>query len=196
MNAAKKVFSQNRALFCGAAVVWLAACVCGIVCTLRLDSEVFEDVRTYVLSTLTSGASVWEIVKLGISENLRFLICLLITSYAALLMPLTAALIAFKGFATGFTASVIIRIYRLKGMLISFGAVVLPFAFSMPLYFMMFVAALKFPLQKKRERMPLSPSEKRHQWLSYASMQLVLTALISAITVAEAFLMQLVLVVL
>lgn len=196
MNTAKKVFSQNKALFCGAAVVWLAACVCGIVCTLRLGGEVFEDVRDYVLSTLSAGASVWEIVKLGISENLRFLVCLLITSYAAPLLPLTAALIAFKGFSAGFTASVIIRIYRLKGMLISFGAVVLPFAFSMPLYFMMFVAALKFPLQKKRERMPLSPSEKRRQWLSYAAMQLVLTALVSAVTVAEAFLMQLVLVVL
>lgn len=192
MNTAKKFFAQNKALTFLVWVIWLSACVCGILCAARLGGDGFDNVREYVINVIDNGASVWEIIKLGLSENLKFLICLLITSSVIFFLPLTLALVAFKGFAAGFTAAIIIKIYKLNGIFISFGTVVLPFVFSLPMYFMMFVAALRFPMQNHKERLVLSPHEKRQMWFSYAAAQLVLMLLICAITVVEAFLSQLI----
>lgn len=192
MNTAKRLFLQNRGLYYLALFAWIAACVCGIICAARLGGDGFDDVSTYVQDTFSS-ASAWKSIRLGTGENIKFLICLLAVSSAMVLMPLTVGLIVFKGFAAGFTAAVIIRIYSARGIALSFATVVLPYAFSMPLLFMMFVAALRFPLQGKDERIPPSRAEKRRQWAAYALMQTALTALLCAIGVAEAFLSQLVL---
>ena len=191
MNTAKRLFSQNRGLYYLALFAWIAACVCGIICASRLGGEGFDDVSAYVKDTLAT-ASAWKSIRLGAGENLKFLICLLAVSSAIVLMPLTVGLIVFKGFAAGFTAAVIIRIYSARGIALSAATVVLPYAFSLPLLFMMFVAALRFPMQDRTERLAPSRAEKRRQWAAYALMQTILTALLCAIGVAEAFLSQLV----
>lgn len=192
MNTAKKFFAQNKALTFFVSVIWLAACVCGILCAAKLSGDGFYNVQEYVINVIDKGASVWEIIKLGLSENLKFLICLLVASSVIIFLPLTLALIAFKGFAAGFTAAIIIKIYKLNGIFISFGTVVLPFVFSLPMYFMMFVAALRFPLQNRKDRIVLNSAEKRQMWFSYAAAQLVLMLLVCIITVMEAFLSQLI----
>ena len=192
MSAAKRMFSQNRALYYLVLFVWSGACVCGTICAFRLSGGSFNDVHAYVADNL-AASSAWKTIKLGFGENLKFVICLLAASSAMVLMPLTVGLIVFKGFAAGFTAAVIIRIYSAKGIVLSVATVVLPYALSMPLLFMMFVAALRFPMQGKNERIPPSLASKRRQWPAYTLMQLLLTALICAIGVAEAFLSQLVL---
>ena len=191
MNTAKRLFSQNRGLYYLALFAWIAACVCGIICASRLGGEGFDDVSAYVKDTLAT-ASAWKSIRLGAGENLKFLICLLAVSSAIVLMPLTVGLIVFKGFAAGFTAAVIIRIYSARGIALSAATVVLPYAFSLPLLFMMFVAALRFPMQDRAERLAPSRAEKRRQWAAYALMQTILTMLLCAIGVAEAFLSQLV----
>lgn len=191
MNTAKRLFSQNRGLYYLALFAWIAACVCGIICASRLGGEGFDDVSAYVKDTLAT-TSAWKSIRLGAGENLKFLICLLAVSSAIVLMPLTVGLIVFKGFAAGFTAAVIIRIYSARGIALSAATVVLPYAFSLPLLFMMFVAALRFPMQDRTERLAPSRAEKRRQWAAYALMQTILTVLLCAIGVAEAFLSQLV----
>ncbi len=189
MNTAKRLFSQNRGLYYLALFAWIAACVCGTICASRLSGDGFDDVSAYVADTLGT-TSAWKSIRLGLGENLKFLICLLAASSAMVLMPLTVGLIVFKGFAAGFTAAVIIRIYSARGIALSIATVVLPYAISLPLLFMMFVAALRFPMQGKAERIPPTRAEKRRQWAAYALMQTALTALICAIGVAEAFLSQ------
>ncbi len=192
MKLARSIFGENRVFYYIALIVWLSSAFAGIFCALRLEGAGFEDISTYVGETLGKEMSAGAFIKLGIKENISFLIVLIVCSSAPVFVPVSLALCAFKGFASGFTSSIIIRLYSLRGVLIAFGAVILPYAFSMPVIFMMIVSALRFSVGHGTKHRFGYEKDKSKAWFSYISFQLILTSLLSLITVAESFISKLV----
>ena len=183
---AKSLFKDNRAFYYITLIIWLSTCICGIVCAFRLSDDGFLDISAYVKTTLETEMSVWSFIRLGILENVRFFVVLIVCSSAPILLPLIFALTAFKGFAAGFTSAVIIRIYSFKGALLCLGTVVLPYVFSMPIIFMMIVSACDFSLGRRKA--PLYRNDKSKEWFSYILLQMILLFLLCVISVAESFL--------
>ncbi len=185
---AKSLFKSNRVFYYITLIIWLSACICGNVCALRLGGNGFLDISTYVKTTLETEMSVWSFIRLGILENVRFFVVLIVCSSAPIFLPLIFALTAFKGFAAGFTSAVIIRIYSLKGALLCLGTVVLPYVFSMPIIFMMIVSACDFSLGRIKSSSLSYARDKSKEWFSYITLQIILVSLLCVISAAEGFL--------
>ena len=185
---AKSLFKDNRIFYYITLIIWLSACICGNVCAFRLGDDGFLDISAYVKTTLETEMSVWSFIRLGILENVRFFVVLIVCSSAPIFLPLIFALTAFKGFAAGFTSAVIIRIYALRGALLCLGTVVLPYVFSMPIIFMMIVSACDFSLSRRKTAAPLYRHDKSKEWFTYILLQMILVFLLCIISVAESFL--------
>ncbi len=188
---AKTLFQKNRFFYYITLIIWVWTCSWGILCALRLTGDRFYDISSYVKTTFSEKMSVWAFIKLGLLENVRFLIVLIISSSAPILLPLIFALTAFKGFAVGFTSAIIIRIYAIKGALVCLGTVVLPYSFSMPFVFMMTVYACAFSYKKRKSASLGYGYDKSKEWFSYIAVQLCLTAILCVILVLNSFLSKL-----
>ena len=187
MKMARTLFKDNRVFYYITLIIWLSACICGNVCAFRLGNDGFLDISAYVKTTLETDMSVWSFIRLGILENVRFFVVLIVCSSAPILLPLIFALTGFKGFAAGFTSAIIIRIYALRGAMLCFGTVVLPYMFSMPIIFMMIVSACVFSFDRRKNATPIYRNDKSKEWFTYILIQMILLFLLCIISVAEGF---------
>jgi len=144
IGALKRYFSQNSRWFLIALTVWLAASVCAAVCAAGTKGEIFDETCKYVSEAFTQNMPLGKLIGNGIVSAFKYVMFITLTSSAPILLPVTLLLIAFNGFSAAFTATMIIKIYSLKGVAISALAVVLPLSLSLPVYFFIFVSSLKY----------------------------------------------------
>ncbi len=148
LGGLKRYFFQNSKWFIISLAVWLAAGICGIVCAAATEGAVFDKTFEYVNSVFSQKTNLRTLTGNAIASEFKYVLLITLSSSAPVLLPATLALIAFKGFSAGFTATVIIKIYSLKGIGVSLLAVVLPMVFYLPVYFMIFVSSLKYSGEK------------------------------------------------
>ena len=161
IGALKRYFSQNSKWFLIALTVWLAASVCAVVCAAGTKGAVFDETYEYVSLAFSKKMSLGTLIKNGIVSDFKYVLFISLASSAPVLLPVTLALIAFNGFSAGFTATVIIKIYSLKGIAVSALAVVLPLSLSLPVYFLVFVSALKYSGDKMKSVRLKNPEAKK-----------------------------------
>ena len=179
------IFKENRSLYYIILIIWLSASLAGVICAFTLSGDVFPDISAYVKETMEDGISVQSYIKIDVKENAKFLFALIISSCAPVFLPVVFALAAFKGFSIGFTSSFIIRLYSFKGALVCFGAVILPYAFSLPVIFAMILSSVRFSLKKRNERS--FGERKTGEWISYIIKQSLFASLLCLIGTVEAF---------
>lgn len=182
----KRYFSQNSKWFLVSLSVWIAAVVCGLICAAGTDGKVFDETVEYVNSMFVQKTHLRTLIGNSVAAEFKYVLFITISSSAPVLLPVTLALIAFKGFSAGFTATLIIKIYSLKGIGISLLAIVLPMMFSLPVYFIIFVSALKYSADK----MTLSASQGTggKKLTSHLLSQLILFGLLCIIAVIRGIL--------
>ncbi len=188
MNFFKTYIKEHYALFLIVLVLWLGTLFLGMYAAFSVKSQVALDITEYIESTLKGGKGFFSVFKNGIATNFKFTLLLCVSSSFLILLPLSFFLIGFKGFAAGFAASFIIRIYGFKGMAVTLTAVVLPLFFSMPVYFMMFISSLHFPISTFAQRKQILLGERWKMYVSFMTKMLILFLLLSIITVAESLL--------
>lgn len=190
MLSMKSYFAENKRLAGLTGFIWLTALVCGVYCASKAEGKLFSDTSDYLLAVLSHKSGFFRILKTGISVNIRFLLTLLITSSFLPFAPLTVALIAFKGFSAGLTSVFLIRIMKLKGALIAAGTVAVPLAAIMPIMFLMFVSALKFPIERHKTVDKTTAAMRRQNYLRYIAEQGILTLMLCLISLGEALISQ------
>ena len=186
MNIATRICKENKHTTVFVLMIWFAACICAICCSTLLDGSAYGGIAEYVEATVSEQNGIWKIAKNGLAENLKFIVCILICSLHTIFIPLTLALMAFKGFSAGFTAAILIRVYQFKGAFMCFFAIVIPLSLSLMISVAVAVIAVRFPFLQKREHPFLRNGEKRNMWLSYVALQLGLGAMLCVITFIEA----------
>ena len=187
MNSARKIFSQDKAFYCLTLILWFSACICAVFFVFKSDGEIFSGANKYVADTLSHGVGVWSYVKLGCLQNIELMIFLLIASSAPVLLPITVALIIFKGFSLGFTSALLIKVYYFKGLGLCFGTVVLPYTFYIPILFKMFTLTLSFPLKKDTGYSSFRSESRRKDWAVHSISICLYTLILCIINFIGAF---------
>ena len=188
MNIYKNYIKEHYAIFLIVFSIWLSSLFLGMYVAFCADADAAADITKYIEATLSEGKGFFAVFKNGIGENFKYTLLLCIASSFLILLPVSVLLIGFKGFATGFTASFIIRSYGFRGMAVTITTVALPLVFTMPVYIIMFMSSLHFPIHTFAIRKQILSSERWAMHISYMTKMLILFFILSIITVAEAFL--------
>lgn len=188
MNFLKNYIKEHYAIFLIVFSIWMSSLFLGMYVAFCADSDISGDITKYIETALNDGKGFLALLKNGIGENFRYTLLLCIASSFLILLPVSVLLIGFKGFATGFTASFIIKAYGFKGMAVTITTVVLPLVFTMPVYLIMFISSLHFPVYTFSVRKQILSSERWTMHITYMTKMLILFCVLSIITVAEAFL--------
>jgi len=174
--------------FCLSLGIWITCVLLGSFAALGADSNSARDTDLYIQSIVNDRQGYFEVLINGITNNFWHTLILCASSSFLILLPCTLFLIAFKGFSTGFSASFIIRLYALKGVAATIAAVVMPLCFSLPVYFVMYISSMEFPLNTFRLRKEISSSERWRMYLYHTAKLFVLFMILNVITSVEAFL--------
>lgn len=188
MSFFKSYIKQHFGLFVFVFVIWFASALAGIWIAIKADSNTSKDIAGYIETVLSSKNGFTTVLKNGITTDLKYTLLLCISSSFIVFVPFCILLIGFKSFSVGFTASFIIRLFSLEGMGVTLTTVVLPLFLSLPLWFLMFMQSMDFPIQTFRLRKRISSDDRWKMHLSYLAKMLVLFMLIIPVTLLEAFL--------
>lgn len=186
MNTLRNYFAENKGFFKLIFFLWFAALVCGMYCAAVFNGERYAGICGYTDDIINSSASFTMILKTGITVDIKYVILIVISSSLVIFLPITCAFVAFKGFSAGFTVAFLIRVYTWKGAVITFFTIVLPYVFSLPIYFTIFISALKFPVERMRRRGSASLADGRRAWFEYGILMLLSCAILCVITFFEA----------
>ena len=184
IGSLKRYFSQNSKWFLVSLSVWIAAVICAIVCAAGTEGKVFDETFEYVSASFANGASVRTLLGNAIYSDFKYVLFITLSSTAPVLLPITMILIAFKGFSAGFTATMIIKIYSLKGIAVSMLTIVLPMFFSLPVYFVIFVSTLKYSGEKLK--LPSNRKGDEKKLTSHLLSQFILFGLLCITDVIQA----------
>ncbi len=188
MNYFKTYIKEHHAVFWVVFVLWLFGVFLGTYTALSFNSSAALDIGKYIDASVNGQKTFGGIFINGLVTNLRYALLLCLSSTFVLLFPLAGFLVALKGFAIGFSASFIIRLYGLTGVAVTITSVVLPLIFSLPVYFIMFMSSLQLPIQIFVRRKQLLTCEKWNIHTAHMAKMLIFFAFLCLITVAEAFL--------
>lgn len=190
MNFYKLYIKEHFFVFCLALGILVSCVLLGMFTAFTANADSLTEVDSYIQSIIGTKKSYFSVLKNGITNNFRCTLTLCVASAFVLLLPCTFLVIAFKGFSTGFAASFIIRLYALKGVAATITAVVLPLFFSLPVYFVMYISCVDFPLQTFKLRKEISSSARWKMYVSHLIKMLVLFMALNFITSIEAFFSQ------
>ena len=188
MNFFKSYIKQHSGLFVFVFAIWLASAIAGICVAMKADSDTAKDIAAYIETMLRSKNGFKAVLKNGITTDFNYTLLLCISSSLIVFVPFCVLLIGFKGFSAGFTASFIIRLFSLKGVGVTLTTVVLPLFLTLPLWFMMFMQSMDFPISTFKLRKRISSNDRWKMHLYYLAKMLVLFTLIIPVTLLEAFL--------
>ncbi|MBQ4528034.1 MAG: hypothetical protein II998_08175 [Clostridia bacterium] len=187
MTALKSFFCRNRKLFIQILIAWMAGVICSAFCGATLSGKNYEEICRYISSSFSGNVPVWTVIKNGLSQNLKFTVAAALFSASSVFLPLTLLLSAFKGFATGLTSTLIIRIYTWRGVCASAVAIVIPQTLILPVYFAMLICAIRYPIERKNSiKRGIAPS--RAGFISHLSELAILFVCLCVLSFAEALL--------
>ena len=185
MNFYKEFIKNRFALFIVSLSVWITSLLAGVYYVSIADKSGTEAIGEYIQNILSSDSAFFEVFKNGFGANLCFTLFLCISSALIILIPLTIFLIGFKGFSAGYTSAFIIKLYRLRGAVVSLGAIAVPLFFSLPAIFMMFMLSMETNIQNFHNHPGADIRLKSYS--SYCFKMLLLFCYLTAISLAEAF---------
>ncbi len=185
MNTVKSYFAENKKIFAFSFFIWFAALICGMYCAAHATGERYDDIFSYTDTVISNTASFSKILKNGLTINVKFVIITVISSSLFVFLPFTCALVMFKGFSAGFTVAFLLRAYAWRGAVFTFFTIVLPYVFSLPVYFLIFVSSIKFPIERIRRRGHSSLSDGRRAWFEYGVLMIAACVLLCVITFFE-----------
>lgn len=164
---------RYRAYTSACMVIWMCALVFGIysACTKGGD---LPEISAYTASVAENDMSYGGTLVNSLGIHLKYILALLVSSSFAITLPVSMFLIGFKGYCAGFAALSIIRIYGVKGYVMTFFSLVVPYALTMPVWLMMYVLGLKYQMLRIKTGHRYPAEQKNKEWLSYAAAMLVL----------------------
>ncbi len=186
MNFYKEYIKEHYGLFIISFTLWLSAVFIGMYIAFASDEAMAEEIRQYIVSSVGAKHSFTSVFTNGVVTNFKYSLALIISSMSVVFLPVSAFLIAFKGFSAGFTSMFLIKLYGLSGLGTSLTAVVIPLVFSLPVLFMMFVLSLYTPINIFTSRRQISAEEKWKIQFSYIIKIFILFFLLCLVTIFEA----------
>ena len=190
MNKIKTFLTNNKKLSYIFIFVWLAFCIFASYYGAKASGDEFDSVCSYVKNTIEVKSTIGAIIKNGIFNDLKFLVSILIISLSPFLCPCAVFLTFAKGFACGITSVILFRLYSLKASAAVFLTIVIPQMLILPIYMTMIILSVKYPFSRIKADKTETAYDKRRQWLSFALLQLILTAVLICVSVLESLIIQ------
>lgn len=188
MTFFKNYIREHYIIFLISLALWLCGVFLGMYIAFTAKADMAESLCEYIKSAVGENRGYFDTLKNGVATNFKYTLFLSISSLFLISLPVSAFLIGFKGFASGFASSFLIRQYGLEGIAVSLTTVVVPMFFSLPVYFMMFVSSLYFPLYTFKMRKQILSGERWSLNASFVAKMFILLLCLCAITAVEAFL--------
>lgn len=103
-------------------IVFTAGIVLGSICLMKTNAGAEDGLRTYFSSFLTAsqvGVDKFGIFKNAVKENIVYLIIVFAAGFFRIGVIFIAAALVRKGFIMGFTAAACVKIFGIKGILVT-----------------------------------------------------------------------------
>ncbi len=168
--------------------LWLCGVFLGIYASFNMASDITKHIGEYILTATEGNRGYFDTLKNGVWANLKYMSLISLSSLFLPFLPLTAFLIGFKGFSSGFVSSILVRLFAAEGIAVSITGVILPLVFSLPVYFAVFISCLDFPVNNFKMRNQIISAERRSLNVSFLLKMLILFLCLCIITALEAFL--------
>lgn len=132
-------------LFMISVILILAGIIIGIITYKSMDenakNKLFSFMQNYFIGSILIGTSQTEIFKSILADNLILALTLFVSGISIFLVPICYLRIASKGFGIGFTASLFITRYKVKGALFFLTSTILNNTITIPAVIMFTIAA-------------------------------------------------------
>ena len=133
-----KTQSYNKKLFFLLLILWVFATLFSYFCAFYLDTNEVKELKDYIDNVKNTNRSYTDIFKNGVYSSLKFTLLMFILIRSKFTFVLSFVPFMFRAFCIGFTTSIFIKIYFLKGLLFSLCFCLLSFLYA-PIYFMMII---------------------------------------------------------
>ena len=181
-------FVRNRIYVFICITIWSVSLVLGTysVCV-RNDSD-FEKVSGYTTVVLNYDMESDEMFRNSLITHFKYTVAFLICSSFMITFPVSIFLIGFKGYCAGFAAASLVRTCGIRGSVIAFFALAIPYCVTVPILFIMYVLGIKYQIMRIKCRMIYSHSQKKKEWLMYAAAICICFLCLCVFLYGEAFL--------
>ena len=180
-------FVRNRIYAFICIAIWSASLVLGAYSVCVRNGSDFEKVLGYTSAVLNYDMESGEMFRNSVVTHFKHSAAFLLCSSFIITFPVSVFLIGFKGYCAGFAAGSLVRAYGIRGSLISFCTLVIPYCVTVPLLFIMYVLGMKYQIMRIRYHMIYSRNQKKKEWLMYAAAMCICFLCLCLFSYVEAF---------
>lgn len=151
----RKELSVHRKLYILSLILFITGILSGCIICITSDTIQFNQTKEYINNFIVAyplqGVSNFEIFKLSLFNYFKIFLIVFLSGFNIFLLPLGAYQIVLKGIKLGYTVSILLNTYHLKGFIFSLFSFLFQNIIFIPFLIIYFVYQIKLASQKRKK---------------------------------------------